>query len=271
LLANPTVSTVTVEVVETARQNLLLGPDWYLDLGACMLSRVWVVSYSLVSWDTSAQVTNDRQAETDRPLLIRQLSSTNHAPSGRPSPGASGCGWPSGCRSPARSPTRGNTYIDATRGRIAIYSWFFCKEKQARIDTFASCSLAKTRCCGETERRPPCSLGPVVLFGWERAAFDSLCWKVPLWSSLLPCCSAVFARLDHWHLVSRFVYYVRQLVCSATRGGRPSPVVRARGNGSSRLFGNCQHPPGCLMVHRREALVPLVCSATVGVSRPKAI
>lgn len=27
LLANPTVSTVTAEVVETARQNLLLGPD----------------------------------------------------------------------------------------------------------------------------------------------------------------------------------------------------------------------------------------------------
>lgn len=27
LLDNPTVSTVTAEVVETARQNLLLGPD----------------------------------------------------------------------------------------------------------------------------------------------------------------------------------------------------------------------------------------------------
>jgi hypothetical protein len=27
LLANPTVSVVTAEVVETARQNLLLGPD----------------------------------------------------------------------------------------------------------------------------------------------------------------------------------------------------------------------------------------------------
>ena len=78
------------------------------------------VPKSLVSWDTSAQVTNERQAETDRPLLIRQLSSTNHAPSGRPSPGASagrtsGCGWPAGCRSPARSPTRRAT---ATRRTV---------------------------------------------------------------------------------------------------------------------------------------------------------
>ncbi len=69
----------------------------------------------MVSWDTSAQVTNDRQAETDRPLPIRQLSSTNHASGGRSSPGASGCGWPAGCRSPARSPTQRAT---ATRRTV---------------------------------------------------------------------------------------------------------------------------------------------------------